>query len=163
MPLEPNGAEPDPLLTPQEILNQRAQEFQDKAFEKWLQFSAHPDTTEKSASICCDLLLQSALDAILLCKPFIEQRMYSNILDTFTEKMRPLTTEYRRKQHLKSLGLYVEPMPYVIDYEHVNVRTEEGVHLIQRRETVAMPSIRESLLAVLSNNEIANELVMPTD
>jgi hypothetical protein len=64
---------------------------------------------------------------------------------------------------LTSLGYFVEPKQYVIDYQNVNIRTAEGVHLAQRKATVAMPSIKQSLLAVLNNEEISNALVMPSD
>lgn len=153
----------DPQLSPMEQMLKNCKSFRDKCFEKWLKFSSHPDATVKCASLSCEFMLNAALDVIEICKPFLGEQNATLVLNSINNAIQPLQTQKRRMQHLKSQGYFVEPKPYTIDYENVNIRTGEGVHLDQRKATVSMPSIKESLLAVLNNEELSNVLVMPSD
>uniref|UniRef100_A0AC35G4A2 C2H2-type domain-containing protein n=2 Tax=Panagrolaimus sp. PS1159 TaxID=55785 RepID=A0AC35G4A2_9BILA len=153
----------EPALSPMEQMKQNCKIFGEKCMEKWLQFSSHPDATVKSASLSCNLMLTAALDVIEICKPFLGEQTAALVYNSIKEATKPMQTQKQRMNYLTSLGYFVEPKQYVIDYQNVNIRTAEGVHLAQRKATVAIPSIKQSLLAVLNNEEISNALVMPSD
>uniref|UniRef100_A0A914Y9J8 C2H2-type domain-containing protein n=1 Tax=Panagrolaimus superbus TaxID=310955 RepID=A0A914Y9J8_9BILA len=153
----------DSNLSPMEQMRKNCETFGEKCFEKWLQFSAHPDATIKSASLSCDFMMAAAMDVIEICKPLLGEQTAALVLNSINNATTPMKSQKQRMNYLKSLGYFVEPKSYVIDYENVDVRTHEGVHLDQRKATIAMPSIKESLLAVLNNEEISNALVMPSD
>uniref|UniRef100_A0A914R5I0 Uncharacterized protein n=1 Tax=Panagrolaimus davidi TaxID=227884 RepID=A0A914R5I0_9BILA len=150
-------------FTPMEKMDAAAKRFGEGMVEKFLDFSKHPDATEKSASLCCDLFLQIAEEMTDIFKPFLQPQDLSNIKETVKNHLLPMTSNFRRKQHIEKLGLYISPEMHTVNYEHYTAGTVNGLQLRERRQNIAMFSIKKTLLAVLQNPEIADALVMPSD
>lgn len=137
--------------------------LQQECMEKWLKMSNHPEVSISVASTICDFMKEAVESAIQCSAAFTGNQTLQAMKEETELALRPLMSDYRRKQHLQTRGLYIPVEEHVIGYEHYTRATAQGMELKERKRIVAMPSVIGTMKALLKNPTIAESLVMPSD
>lgn len=162
-PLAPQNAETTiPVKSPLDDFKNAFERVVEFCFQEWLSFLNHPDATIDSGNRLCSILIKTIDQMVDAIKPVVSYGNVMNLKTIVKASTEPFKSQYHRIKELRKRKLYINNIIDRVDYMPVTVGAPVGTRINMRRHTISRSSIKGTLLSVLTQPSISDQLLMPS-